>query len=33
MNYENFFKDIFESLPDYRKTVILMFLIKNDEGL
>ena len=33
MKYENFFKDLFESVPDYRKLAILMFLIKNDEGL
>ena len=31
MNYENYFKDMFESIPDYRKTVLLLFLFKNDE--
>ena len=30
MNWENCFKDIFESNPDYRKMVLLMFSIKND---
>ena len=24
------FKEIFESIPDYKKIVLLMFLIKND---
>ena len=33
MNYENFFKDMFESIPDYRKIVFFMFLIKNDNDL
>ena len=33
MNYENYFKDIFESNPDYRKIVFLMFSIKNDKAL
>ena len=31
MNYENSFKDIFESIPDYRKIVLLIFLIQNDK--
>ena len=30
MNNVNCFKDIFESIPDYKKIVLLMFLIKND---
>ena len=30
MNNVNYFKDIFESIPDYKKIVLLMFLIKND---
>ena len=30
MNHVNFFKDFFESTPDYKKIVLLMFLIKND---
>ena len=29
MNYENYFKDIFESIHDNRKLVLLLFLIKN----
>ena len=33
MNYENYFKDLFASRPDYRKIVLLMFLIKKDEDL
>ena len=33
MIYENYFKDIFESVPDYRKKVLLLFLIKNDNAL
>ena len=33
MNYENYFKVMFESIPDYRKIVLLMFLIKNDSDL
>ena len=31
MNNANYFKDIFESIPDYRKIVLLILLIKNDE--
>ena len=30
MNNVNYFKDLFESIPDYKKIVLLMFLIKND---
>ena len=33
MNNVNCFNDKFESLPDYRKVVLLMFLIKNDVNL
>ena len=29
----NYFKVVFESIPDYRKVVILKFLIKNDKDL
>ena len=29
-NNVNYFKDKFESIPDYKKIVLLMFLIKND---
>ena len=30
MNIVNYFTDLFESIPDYRKIVLLMFLIEND---
>ena len=30
MDNLNYFKDLFESIPDYRKIVLLLFLIKND---
>ena len=30
MNNVNYFEDLFESIPDYNKIVILMFSIKND---
>ena len=30
MDNVNYFKDLFESLPDYKKIVLLMFIIKND---
>ena len=33
MDNENYFKDIFESIPDYRKIVFLIFLIQNDKNL
>ena len=33
MNNENYFKDIFESIPNYRKVVLLIFLIQNDQNL
>ena len=33
MKYENYFGDMFESIPIYRKIVLLMFLIINDCGL
>ena len=29
MNNINYFKDLFESIPDYKKIVLLMFMIKN----
>ena len=32
MNNENFFKDLFDSIPELRKIVILMFLIQFDEN-
>ena len=31
MDNVNYFKDLFESNPDYKKIVLLMFLIKNDD--
>ena len=31
MKYENYFKDLFESISDYRKIVILIHLIQNDD--
>ena len=33
MNYETYFEDMFESIPDYRKTELLKFLIQNDDEL
>ena len=33
MNNVNYFKDLFESIPDYRKIVLLMFLTKDDKNL
>ena len=33
MNNENYFKDIFESIADYRKIILLIFLIQNDKNL
>ena len=33
MNHENYFKDIFESIHDYRKIVLLIFLIQNNKNL
>ena len=33
MNNKKFFKDLFESIPDYRKIVFLMFLIKDHRKL
>ena len=30
MNNVNYFTDLFESIPDYKKIVFLMFLIEND---
>ena len=32
MNYEKYFKEFFESITDYRKIVLLIFLIKNDSN-
>ena len=33
MNFENYFKDTFESIPDYRNIVLLFFLNRNDKDL
>ena len=33
MDHVNYFKDLFESIPDYRKIVLLLFLFKNDNDL
>ena len=33
MNNANYFRDLFESIPDYRKIVLLIFLIQNDKNL
>ena len=33
MNNEIYFKDIFESIQEYRKIVLLLFLIQNDKNL
>ena len=30
MDNINYFKDLFESIPDYKKIVLLIFLIEND---
>ena len=33
MNNEYYYKDLFESIPDYRKIVLLIILINNDKIL
>ena len=33
MNYENYFKELFKSISDYKKIVLLIFLIQNDKNL
>ena len=33
MDHVNYFKDLFSSIPDYRKLVLLMFLTINDVDL
>ena len=33
MNNTKYFKDIFESIPDYRKIVLLIYSIQNDKNL
>ena len=31
--YENYFKEFFESIPDYKKILLLIYLIQNDKNL
>ena len=31
MIYENYFKDLFQSISEYRKIVLFLVLIKNDK--
>ena len=33
MNNSHYFKDIIESIPNYRKIVLLIYLIQNDKRL
>ena len=33
MHHVYYFKDLFESIPDYRKTVKRLFLNQNDKNL
>ena len=33
MDNENYFKDLFDSISDYRKIVLLIFLFQNDKIL
>ena len=33
MNNQNYFTDLFESIQNYKKVVLLIFLIKNDKNL
>ena len=33
MHHGNYFKDLFDTIPDYRKIVLLLFLIENDVDL
>ena len=33
MDNENYFKDLFESIHDYRKIVLIILLIQNDKDL
>ena len=33
MNYGNYFKDMIQSIPDYRKIVLILFLIRIENDL
>ena len=33
MDHVSYFKDMFESIPDYRKIVLLIFLFQNNKDL
>ena len=33
MNNDNYFKDIFKSIHDYKKIILLIFSIPNDKNL
>ena len=33
MNNVNYFTDLFETIPDYKKIILLMFIIKNDVNM
>ena len=33
MKNSNYFKDLFESIPDYKKIVLLILLVQNDKNL
>ena len=33
MDHKNHFKDLFESIEDYRKIILLIFLFQNDDDL
>ena len=33
MDYKNYFKDLLQSTPDYRKIVLIIFLNQNDKNL
>ena len=33
MDNVNYFEELFESIPDFRKLVLLIFLIQNDKNL
>ena len=33
MDHANYFKHLFDSIPDYRKIVLLIFLFQNDNDL